>query len=127
MANSATQIRTFQLRDRDTPGLFWTVRQIKVAIDTTGADLTIRTPDTGYGVALVGIFGVDSTASNIIFKSGSTTLVSPEFTANQGLQQGVGRIMLATNTDEALVMQFSGAVDDLLVFTVDFATQAPSL
>lgn len=90
-----------------------------VSIDTTGNDLTIVTPTTGYMACVVGVYGSETSATNVTFKSGSTTLAVPELAANQGHLFGLGQgALFCTQAGEALKIQASVAISNLLIHVV---------
>ncbi len=118
MANSATLVNTTTRRGKAT------VYSYKIVIDTTGQDLTIRTPTGVSRIFLVGAILSDGTAMNITFKSGSTTLCIPELTTNQALIAPVScgnedSYLLATEAAAALVIQSSGALTAGLLHVVE--------
>ena len=91
-----------------------------VAIDTTGSDLTIRTPATGNMVCVVGWQFAETNAANITFKSGTTTNVVFELAANQGVLESIHREPLyCTQPSEALKVQSSAAISSLLFYVVE--------
>jgi hypothetical protein len=119
MANTATLVGTTPRNKNSGP-----VHSYLINIDTTSADLTIRTPLTGNRIFLVGALISDGTANNITFKSGSTVLCTPEFGANQGLLAPVGANgadswILATAEDQALVINCSALLTSALLHVVE--------
>lgn len=120
MANTATLVATTPRRGSAGP-----VYSYLINIDTTGADLTIRTPaNTENRVFLVGALLSDGTANNITFKSGSTTLCTPEFGANQGLlvpvpANGQDGWIMATAAGSALVINCSALLTSALLHVVE--------
>ena len=91
-----------------------------IAIDTTGADLTIKTPGGGGMVVVVGLMFSEGTAGNLIFKTGSTTLVTLELAANQGLFLPLGnQVYMATQPGEALKIQSSMAITSMLMYVAE--------
>ena len=118
MSNAATAQTALNIR----VGGAGPVTPYVCTFDTTGSDLTIVTPATGKMAAIVGAFMSETSASNITFKSGTTTLVIPELAANQGILLPIGNnILLATQPGEALKVQVSVAVSYLLLFVVQGA------
>jgi len=90
-----------------------------VAIDTTGNDLTIVTPAAGKMACVAGIYTSETSATNITWKSGSTTLAIPELAANQGQLMPLGsQVLFCTQPGEALVMQASVAISNMLIHVV---------
>lgn len=116
MSNTATAQTALHIR----VGGNLTVVPYVVSFDTGGQDLTIRTPATGKMIFLVGMFMSETDATNITFKSGSTTLVVPEIAANQGILVPIkNHVILATQPSEALKMQVSVAVSSILLYVVE--------
>lgn len=117
MANSSTLVSSCSMRGK-------TIYAYRVVVDTTGSDLTIRTPLTGNHIFLMGIIGSEASATNITWKSGANTLVTTEQAANQGLWAPVSRgsFYLFTEKGSALVMQASVAVDSLLMYVAEEST-----
>ena len=119
MANTATLVGTTPRRVNAGP-----VYSYKIAIDTTGSDLTIQTPATGNRIFIVGFWLADGTANNITWKSGSNTLFTPELAANFNLIQPVPTgdsdgWILATNAGEALIINCSAALTSGLIHVVE--------
>lgn len=111
MANSATLTASINAKGK-------TLYQYTVVIDTTGTDLTIRTPATNNQIFLHSIAGVESgAAATLTFKSGSTTLFVPEFQSGSGTWERCSRnqFMLATAVDGALKIQSTAAYSSLLL------------
>jgi len=95
-----------------------------VTIDTTGSDLTVFTPATGNHVFVHGVIFSEGTAANLTFKSGSTTLITPEMAANQGVWSSIERDVfhLSTAKGEALVLNSSAAISSMLVYVSQNST-----
>lgn len=90
-----------------------------VAFDTTASDLTIVTPDSGKMACVVGMGVSETSATNITFKSGSTTLFVPELAANQGVYDKISNgAILCTQPGEALKIQVSVAVSNMILYIV---------
>ena len=90
-----------------------------VAIDTVDEDLTIVTPSSDKMACIVGLGVSEGTATNVTFKSGSTTLFVPELAANQGMLKPIDKgILLCTQLGEALKIQASAAISNLLIHVV---------
>lgn len=95
-----------------------TIHQYTVAIDTTGADITIHTPQAGNQVFLHALGNLESAvAATLTIKSGSTTIFAPEFGAGQGNWDRCcpGEYLCATAGGQALVIQSSGAITSLIL------------
>lgn len=112
MGNTATLVATVPRRGAPGP-----VYSYRVNIDTTGADLTIRTPDSDKAIFLVGMVLSEASATNLTFKNGSTTMVIPELTTYQGILERVQfggdntfGFILGTSLGSALVVQSSVAI-----------------
>lgn len=119
MANTATLVGTTPRLKQAGP-----VFSYLVNIDTTGADLTIRTPATGNRIYLVGILLSDSTANNITLKNGSTTACVLELAASQGLATpvqtgGSDSFLMATDVSTALVINCSALLTGALIHVVE--------
>lgn len=106
MSNSATLTATGYVHDKN-------VKQWTVFIDGAG-DLTITTPATGNQIFLMGICSAEAAAKNLIFKSGSTTLLSLEMAANQGISEKVDRngYIIVTPVSGALIVNASAVTTD---------------
>lgn len=115
MANTATAQTALNIR----VGGCGPVVPYVCTFDTTAQDLTIVTPGTSNMAAIVGAFMSETSASNVTFKSGSTTLVIPELAANQGILLPIkNHALLVTQPGEALAIQVSVAVSYLLLYIV---------
>lgn len=115
MSNSSTKSETpsLQLKGRTR------IEKYLVTYDTSGADLTIATPDSGYFLAIVGMQYSDDTAHNITFKSGSTSLVTLYKAANSGVDFPLSnRVFVNTKVDEALKINCSIALDGGMIIYV---------
>lgn len=118
MANTATLLYTLPARAQKAGP----IKVYSVSIDTTGADLTICTPASGNSVYIVGLAVSEATAANVTIKSGSTTLWVAELAANQGILLPVENgFLMATAKGQALVLQSSAAVSNLLLHVVEAA------
>lgn len=114
-ANTATNIYDVQQRVYG----IGPVHYYNIAIDTTGQDLTIRTPQAGNSVCIVGMYMDETSATNLTFKSGSTTMVIPELPAST-LIWGLSSITpLCTDEDAALKIQASVAITSILLQVVE--------
>lgn len=94
-----------------------------VTMDTTGADLTIYTPAATNFAAIVGIKYSEASAHSLIFKSGSTTLVTLEQAANTVVNHGVGQgIYLAglAKGDALKINAGTAAVSSILFYVMEF-------
>lgn len=78
MANSATAQEAIDGPDGK-------IYPVTIVLDTTGADLTVFTPDAGnYGI-MIGLMYVNALAHKLTMKSGSTTLWVAELANNSGI------------------------------------------
>lgn len=111
MANSATLITSVNHRGK-------VIHEYAVVLDTTSSDLTILTPVAGNHVFMHGIsFSEGTGAPNLTFKSGSTTIFTPELAANQGIWNVVNRdsYYLATTQSAALILNTSVIISTLVI------------
>lgn len=95
-----------------------------ISLDTTGADLTIRTPATGNMVGIVGLAYREASAHNLTIKTGSTTLLVAEFAATDAgtfIPIGSGGLLAVTAKSEALVIQTSVIITSMLMYVVESA------
>ena len=118
MANTATAQTALPIQTR---GVGVNVTPYVIAIDTVDTDLTIITPANSSAMAVVvGLMFSESTAANITFKSGSTTLLKVELSGSQGLYLPLGdQVYLATQPGEALKIQSSAAITNMLMFVAE--------
>lgn len=80
--------------------------------DTASADLTINTSPADTMTCMIGILFSDSTAANLIVKSGTDTLATLELGANQGMFDGnVGPF--CTEEGQNLIMQVSDIIGEI--------------
>ena len=115
MANTATQLNPLNMQN----GLSRAITPIVVSFDTINSDLTIYTPDKAQKmVAVVGMAASNTTASNLTVKSGSTTLVTLQLAANQGIYHPIGKPIFVTQPGQALVMQVSAQPFTALIYVV---------
>lgn len=120
MANTATAQSALPVSIAGSEG----ITPIVVAIGTIDTDLTIFTPDSGKVACIVGMFMSETSATNITFKSGSTSYAVPELAANQGILFPVGQgILICGQPGEALKIQSSVAITSMLLYV----TQATRL
>lgn len=98
------------------------IREYHLAIDTVDTDLTVHTPATGKRVFVVGMWFAEGTATNLTLKSATTPSKSVvlELAANQGGWDSIGKdIIWVCTSGEALVVQSSAAISDLIIYTVE--------
>lgn len=121
MANAKTLIQTIPCSFH--PAGFGLVTQYEVVIDTLTSDFTIHTPTAGNRVAVVGLYYAETSAHTLIWKSGSTTLVTLDMPANSGQIKGLGvgeGALIITAASGALVIQVQTAViPSLLVYVAE--------
>jgi len=116
-ANSSTLIMTSKFMVQTSAGykLEKDLYTYRVVLDTA-ADLTVRAAASGKHAIVNQILYVEGTASNITFKSDSTTLVTIEMGSNAGLGERVGTPILWTIKGEALVLNpASGGITTALI------------
>jgi hypothetical protein len=90
-----------------------------VDIDTVDTDLTIVTPATGKMACVVGAFGAETSATNVTFKSGTTTQVIPELATNQGFLLPIANhALVCSQPGEALKIAASVAISSLILYIV---------
>ena len=78
--------------------------------DTTGADLTLFTPDSDKMVLLAGLQYAKNSAHTLTFKTASTTIVTYDL-AGGGFTQNIGDgIMLASAVGEAFKINSNAAI-----------------
>lgn len=118
-ANSATLQDTIYMWDSHL-GNKWPVYVYRVVIDTGSSDLTIRAANATSHIAVVGVHGLPSAASDFIIKSGSTQLVKYQFAANQSVDYRIGRPLWITAINEALVFNVSTTHNDYLFYVIEF-------
>jgi len=94
-----------------------------VSFDTTASDLTIVTPGSDKMACVVGMAMAETSATNVTFKSGTTSLLTLELAANQVFGAPIGAPIVCTQPGEALKMQVSVAVTSMLLYVL----QAPFL
>lgn len=89
---------------------------VRINYDTSGADLTIYTPDSNKMVLLAGLQYAKNAAHTLTFKSGSTVLVTFDL-AGGGFTQNVGEgLMLIGNVGEALVLSSNAALGSCIAY-----------
>lgn len=94
-----------------------------VTMDTTGADLTVYTPDSTRFWAIAGINYRETSAHSLIFKSGSTTLVTLEQAANSVLEHKIGDGIYMTGLakgDALKINAGTAAVSSILFYIMEF-------
>lgn len=121
MANAATVQGTVPIGYASS-GVGLKTSVVNVLIDTTGADLTVLTVDSDKYWAILGISYVETDAHNLTIKSGSTTLVTYEFTTNSGLVHPMGNGILLTGIARGsnLVIQSSVAISSMVFYVQQF-------
>lgn len=83
-------------------------------------DTTVYTPAAGNCVFLVGQYFAETSPSNLTYKSGSTTIVTPEFAASQGVMNAIGGgVILATKAGQALVVNASVAISSVVFHVIE--------
>ena len=101
MANTATLLQEIPC-SFSTAG-FGNVYQYAVAFDTVDSDLTIHAPSAAtMRAAVVGLYYAEATAHNLVWKSGTTELLTLQMPASSGQFKGVGP------GDGALVITLAG-------------------
>lgn len=90
-----------------------------LTFDTVDTDLTVVTPSSNKMACVVGAFSSEGTASNVTFKSGTTSYVIPELAANQGILVPVSNhAMFCTQPGEALKISVSAAISYMLLYVI---------
>jgi hypothetical protein len=118
MANTATLRDTVLNGTGHSPN--GPVHVYHVEIDTTGDDLTIRTPAAGNRVFVVGAFMSETNSGNLLLKSGSTYTHTLELSANQGmLVPAENHWIFVTKPGEALIAQASMIILSLMLYVVE--------
>jgi len=120
-ANTATLQDTLYFWDEHLR-IKWTVYEYVVAIDTISTDLTIRAASATSHLAVVGVHGLPSAASDFIIKSGTTQLVKYSLAANQSVDYRVGKPLWITKINEALVFNLSTTHNSFVFYVIEYGT-----
>lgn len=115
MANTKTQLNRIPIIYPGSTDVF--VYPVVITFDTTGADLSIFSPDDNKHCALVGLQYSAASAHTLTIKSGSTTLLTYQFPDNAGFSHPIGDPILMTNEGEDLVFNVgTAAVPSMLAY-----------
>lgn len=117
-ANSATDLPEMPYGGQRGGGIYPYI----VAIDTVDTDLIVRTPATGNMVCVVGLNFLQGAATNVTWKSGSTTLLTWNLAANQGISHPISKPLLCTVASQALVVRASVVMPNMLLYVIETST-----
>lgn len=94
---------------------------VVITFDTTGADLTVfASTDAQKFVAVMGMKYAEASAHNLIWKSGSNTLVTEEKPANTIVDARIGRPLFICNKGESLILQCgTAAISSMLMYILE--------
>lgn len=91
--------------------------------DAINTDLTIRTPETGGRIAVVGFMVLNDAAYNLSFKSASTIIQTLKFDANGGMSHPFypsnPAILFTTEESEALRMTCNAVLPPFMLYTLE--------
>jgi hypothetical protein len=124
MANVATTLTAIPMAMSTGLQGFSKITPVVCTFDTTGADLTIFTPElsTNYA-AIVGLVYEEASAHSLTVKSGSTTYVTLERTTFDGaaLSVGTSGFIIIGGRGEALKLNCGTApISSLLAYCCEF-------
>jgi hypothetical protein len=96
-----------------------------VSYDTANADLTIATPSATSRLYLVGQNLVNTLATKVIYKSGSTIIASPDYAANSGWVEPLVptnvRVLLHTEPGQPLVINANAVLNPFYMYVIEAA------
>lgn len=98
-----------------------------ITLDTTGADLTVFTPDTGKYAEMIGLMYVNALAHKLTCKSNTTTLWVTELANNSGIFNPLSNDIIAASLAKSDPLKLRVDTAALTATVLAYFRMVPSL